>query len=105
MGYTLADRVMTRIEYELSHAPPSDSPHWFIILYSIAGGTGSGTQTIKFLSFLMQEIGLGSRIVSRIREEYAGEQIMSVVVTPYEGGEVVVQSYNCMLCLAELTRY
>eukprot|EP01112_Ceratiomyxa_fruticulosa_P001720 TRINITY_DN11887_c0_g1_i1.p1 TRINITY_DN11887_c0_g1~~TRINITY_DN11887_c0_g1_i1.p1 ORF type:complete len:224 (+),score=49.34 TRINITY_DN11887_c0_g1_i1:254-925(+) len=58
-----------------------------IIMHSISGGTGSG---------------LGSKIVSTIREEYPVEYILSVTISPFADGEVVLQQYNSLLALSHL---
>ena len=60
-----------------------------ILLHSLAGGTGSG---------------LGTRILSEIRDEFSKSFSMSVSVAPFETGETAVQNYNSLLSLEVLQR-
>lgn len=54
---------------------------------SLAGGTGSG---------------LGTFVTKMLRDLYPRAFIMNQVVAPYRSGEVIVQSYNALLTLANL---
>jgi hypothetical protein len=53
----------------------------------LAGGTGSG---------------LGSKIISEIRDEYGKGSIMAASLAPFTGGETTVQNYNALLSLNSL---
>ncbi|KAL7753011.1 Tubulin delta chain [Sorochytrium milnesiophthora] len=59
----------------------------FVLLHSLAGGTGSG---------------LGSRITERLRQDYPMAVVVNQVVWPYHRGEVIVQNYNMVLTLHHL---
>eukprot|EP00039_Didymoeca_costata_P013497 m.205915 g.205915 ORF g.205915 m.205915 type:complete len:408 (-) comp15793_c0_seq1:1183-2406(-) len=61
----------------------------FIVVHSVSGGTGSG---------------LGARILSELREEYARHFVCSVAVTPFVHGESSLQDYNTVLCISELQK-
>jgi len=70
-------------------AEEMDSLPSFLILQSVAGGTGSG---------------VGTDITEMIRDEYGDSTIVNAAVFPYESGEVIVQNYNAVLTLSELTQ-
>lgn len=59
----------------------------FLLLQSMAGGTGSG---------------VGAFAAEALRDLYPSSFIASHCVWPYESGEVIVQSYNTLLTLAAL---
>ncbi len=60
----------------------------FNILQSVAGGTGSG---------------VGAFISGILKDEYRPPFLLNNVVWPYESGDVIVQNYNAVLTLAELS--
>ncbi|GAB4822808.1 hypothetical protein N2152v2_009854 [Parachlorella kessleri] len=66
-----------------------DSFGGFLLLQSVAGGTGSG---------------LGTYLAEQLREEYPQDPMLSHCIWPYETGEVVVQPYNSLLTLSHLSR-
>mmetsp|Transcript_12704 Transcript_12704/g.24651 ORF Transcript_12704/g.24651 Transcript_12704/m.24651 type:complete len:480 (-) Transcript_12704:1010-2449(-) len=68
-------------------AEACDSLSGFLLLQSVAGGTGSG---------------VGSRMTEVVRDEFPGATVANVVVWPHKLGEVVVQNYNVALTLAEI---
>ena len=57
----------------------------FLVISSLAGGTGSG---------------LGSYITELLRDMYSHSAQINAVVCPYADGEVAVQNYNAVLSLA-----
>ena len=59
----------------------------FVILQSVAGGTGSG---------------VGAFYAEQLRREYPNAFILSIIVWPYSTGEVSVQNYNALLTLSHL---
>lgn len=59
----------------------------FVVLMSVAGGTGSG---------------LGAFITNALREEYPSANIVNPIVWPYASGEVIVQNYNALLTSSHL---
>lgn len=56
-------------------------------LFSSGGGTGSG---------------VGTKILQHIRDCFREKRVLSVLVLPYNAGEVAVQPYNTVLTLAKL---
>eukprot|EP01113_Clastostelium_recurvatum_P040939 TRINITY_DN6438_c0_g1_i6.p1 TRINITY_DN6438_c0_g1~~TRINITY_DN6438_c0_g1_i6.p1 ORF type:complete len:269 (+),score=28.71 TRINITY_DN6438_c0_g1_i6:32-838(+) len=81
---SLLGRVMGAFHKEVEAC---DMYHGCVVIHSLAGGTGSG---------------LGSRIVSAIRDEYPHGYVLSIVVSPFEGGEVTLFHYNALLALSTL---
>lgn len=66
-----------------------DSLTGFIVLMSVAGGTGSG---------------MGTRISEEIKNSYPKSVLANQIVWPYNSGEVIVQDYNTLLTTAHLQR-
>ncbi|KAJ1500748.1 Tubulin delta chain [Coelomomyces lativittatus] len=62
----------------------------FVILHSLAGGTGSG---------------LGSFVTEQLRKEYPQATLLNQVVWPFFNGEVIIQHYNIMLTLYHLIKH
>ena len=71
-------------------ADGSDSLEGFMLLHSIAGGTGSGC---------------GSFLLERLNDRYPKKLLQTYSVFPVNdnGGEVVVQPYNSLLTLKRLS--
>jgi len=86
MGYTLGEKVheevMDMIDRE---ADGSDSLDGFIMLHSIAGGTGSG---------------MGSYLLEKLNDRFPKKLLQTYSVFP--SGDTVVQPYNCLLSLKRL---
>ena len=71
-------------------ADGSDSLEGFMLLHSIAGGTGSG---------------LGSYILERMNDRFPKKLIQTYSVFPdTERGDVVVNPYNSLLAMRRLTQ-
>ena len=71
-------------------ADGSDSLEGFMLLHSIAGGTGSG---------------LGSYILERMNDRFPKKLIQTYSVFPdTQGGDVVVNPYNSLLAMRRLTQ-
>lgn len=87
MGETVQDEVLDMIDRE---ADGSDSLEGFMLLHSIAGGTGSG---------------LGSFLLERLNDRFPKKliQTYSVFEDTQNAGNVVVQPYNSLLSLRRLT--
>ncbi|KAJ3031595.1 UNVERIFIED_CONTAM: gamma-tubulin [Siphonaria sp. JEL0065] len=87
-GEKIADEVSEMIDRE---ADGSDSLEGFMLLHSIAGGTGSG---------------LGSWLLEYLGDRYPKKLIQTYSVFPNseETSDVVVQPYNSMLSLKRLTQ-
>merc|ERR1719326_2561470 len=82
------DEVFDMIDRE---ADGSDSLEGFVLIHSIAGGTGSG---------------MGSYLLENINERYAKKLIQTYSVFPMlsnDTSDVVVQPYNSVLTLKRLT--
>ena len=59
----------------------------FLVLMSVAGGTGSG---------------VGAHITEALRGEFPHAFLVNQVVWPYASGEVIVQDYNTLLTLSHI---
>uniref|UniRef100_A0A1I8IZD0 Tubulin beta chain n=1 Tax=Macrostomum lignano TaxID=282301 RepID=A0A1I8IZD0_9PLAT len=82
-GAEIIDKVMDAEECE-----GCDCLQGFQLTHSLGGGTGSG---------------MGSLLLSKIREEYPDRIIMSFSVVPSpKVSDTVVEPYNCMLSLHQL---
>lgn len=91
-GYSKAEKVQEEIFDMIDReADGSDSLEGFVLLHSIAGGTGSGT---------------GSYLLENINDRYPKKLIQTYSVFPLlssETSDVVVQPYNSVLTLKRLT--
>nr|POE80893.1 tubulin gamma chain [Quercus suber] len=85
MGGQVEDEVFDMIDRE---ADGSDSLEGFMLLHSIAGGTGSG---------------LGSFLLERLNDRFPKKLIQTYSVFPDMQGGVVVQPYNSLLAMRRLT--
>ncbi|KAH0541593.1 hypothetical protein FGG08_003941 [Glutinoglossum americanum] len=87
-GETVHEEVMEMIDRE---ADGSDSLEGFMLLHSIAGGTGSG---------------LGSFMLERLNDRFPKKLIQTYSVFPdtQSGGDVVVHPYNSLLAMRRLTQ-
>ncbi|KAF9515563.1 hypothetical protein BS47DRAFT_1371971 [Hydnum rufescens UP504] len=91
-GYSAGERtyeeLMEMIDRE---AEGSDSLEGFMIMHSIAGGTGSG---------------LGSFLLERLNDKFPKKLIQTYSVFPnQQDGDVVVQPYNSLLALKRLVNH
>jgi tubulin gamma len=90
-GYSRGEQVYEEImEMVDREADGSDSLEGFMMLHSIAGGTGSG---------------LGSFLLEALNDRYPKKLIQTYSVFPnnIEISDVVVQPYNSILSLKRLT--
>lgn len=91
VGYSMGDQYMDALMDMLDReAEGSDSLEGFLLLHSIAGGTGSG---------------LGSVLLERLREQYPKKLLQTYSVFPntsQQMSDVVVQPYNSVLALKRL---
>mmetsp|Transcript_120124 Transcript_120124/g.339946 ORF Transcript_120124/g.339946 Transcript_120124/m.339946 type:complete len:467 (-) Transcript_120124:115-1515(-) len=91
-GYSNAEKVQEEIFDMIDReADGSDSLEGFVLIHSIAGGTGSGT---------------GSYLLENINDRYPKKLIQTYSVFPLlssETSDVVVQPYNSVLTLKRLT--
>ncbi|KAF2014944.1 tubulin-domain-containing protein [Aaosphaeria arxii CBS 175.79] len=87
MGEQVQDEVLDMIDRE---ADGSDSLEGFMLLHSIAGGTGSG---------------LGSFMLERLNDRFPKKLIQTYSVFPNtQDGDIVVQPYNSLLSMRRLTQ-
>ncbi|KAK3718479.1 gamma-tubulin [Vermiconidia calcicola] len=86
MGSQVEEEVLDMIDRE---ADGSDSLEGFMLLHSIAGGTGSG---------------LGSFLLERLNDRFPKKLIQTYSVFPAKNDTVVVQPYNSLLALRRLTQ-
>ncbi|PSK60666.1 tubulin gamma chain [Elsinoe australis] len=88
LGEQVQDEVLDMIDRE---ADGSDSLEGFMLLHSIAGGTGSG---------------LGSFLLERLNDRFPKKLIQTYSVFPdtQNAGDVVVHPYNSLLSLRRLTQ-
>ena len=85
-GAEIIDAVMEAIEREADNAPPGGLN--FMMFHSLGGGTGSG---------------LGTLIVTRLREQYPDSCITSAAILSHPSSDaVVVVPYNMVLSLSVL---
>lgn len=89
MGYSMcsgefleASLNCIRMELERCNRPPT-----LVVTHSVAGGTGSGC---------------GTRLTEAMADAFTDVTRLNIAVTPYHFGEVVVQHYNTVLCLAKI---
>ncbi|KAF8636557.1 hypothetical protein AX17_003369 [Amanita inopinata Kibby_2008] len=87
-GEKIYEEVMEMIDRE---AEGSDSLEGFMLMHSIAGGTGSG---------------LGSYVLERLNDKFPKKLIQTYSVFPNaQEGDVVVQPYNSLLTLKRLVNH
>ena len=87
MGEQVHEEVIDMIDRE---ADGSDSLEGFMLLHSIAGGTGSG---------------LGSFLLERLNDRFPKKLIQTYSVFPnMQHSDIVVQPYNSLLSLRRLTQ-
>lgn len=85
-GPSIRDRVLSLVRRE---AERCDRLSTFLLLQSLAGGTGSG---------------VGTYITEVLRDEYPATLLANQVAWPYGTGDVVVQTYNAAFTLAHLNQ-
>ncbi|KAL5529456.1 TUB4 [Sanghuangporus baumii] len=91
-GYSAGERIYEDVmEMVDREAEGSDSLEGFMLMHSIAGGTGSG---------------LGSYMLERLNDKFPKKLIQTYSVFPNANeGDVVVQPYNSLLTLKRLTNH
>jgi tubulin gamma len=92
MGYSMGEGVQEDIMDMIDReADGSDSLEGFMLLHSIAGGTGSG---------------LGSFMLERLNDRFPKKLIQTYSVFPntQDGDDIVVQPYNSLLSMRRLTQ-
>ncbi|KAF1359797.1 tubulin-domain-containing protein [Lizonia empirigonia] len=91
MGYSMGEQVHEEILDMIDReADGSDSLEGFMMLHSIAGGTGSG---------------LGSYMLERLNDRFPKKLIQTYSVFPNtQDGDIVVQPYNSLLSMRRLTQ-
>ncbi|KAJ3539236.1 hypothetical protein NMY22_g4827 [Coprinellus aureogranulatus] len=91
-GYSTGERIYEEVMEMIDReAEGSDSLEGFMVMHSIAGGTGSG---------------LGSFMLERLNDKFPKKLIQTYSVFPNATeGDVVVQPYNSMLALKRLVNH
>ncbi|CAH7685209.1 Tubulin/FtsZ, GTPase domain-containing protein [Phakopsora pachyrhizi] len=92
-GYLAGERIYEEVMDMLDReADGSDSLEGFMLLHSIAGGTGSG---------------LGSYLLERLTDSYPKKLVQTYSVFPNSGdsSDVVVQPYNSLLTIKRLVNH
>ena len=85
-GGRASEELMEMVQRQAERCDRLDG---FLILMSVAGGTGSG---------------VGAKITEVLCDTYPHSVITNQVVWPYSSGEVIVQDYNTILTTAHLQR-
>lgn len=78
-GRHCEERVLEMVQKELEKCDRIDG---FLVMMSVAGGTGSG---------------VGACVTNVLRESFPHSFIVNQVVWPYASGEVILQNYNAIL--------
>ena len=88
MGDQVHEEIMDMVDRE---ADGSDSLEGFMLLHSIAGGTGSG---------------LGSFLLERLNDRFPKKLVQTYSVFPdtHDAGDIVVQPYNSLLSMRRLVQ-
>ena len=85
-GPKSSEHVLEMIQ---TQAEQCDYLSGFLILMSVAGGTGSG---------------VGAYLTECIKDAFPSKTILNTVVWPYLSGEVIVQDYNAILTTGHLQK-
>lgn len=85
-GPTAVSKVLDKAQKQAERCDRLDG---FLVLMSVAGGTGSG---------------VGAYVTECLRDCFPHSTIMNQVVWPYASGEVIVQGYNTILTTAHLQK-
>lgn len=83
-GPLVCDEILTLVQREAEKCSYLRS---FLVLMSVAGGTGSG---------------LGAFITEKLKDTYPHVTVVNQVIWPYASGEVIVQNYNAVLTTSHL---
>jgi len=83
-GPASKEAIMNVVRRQVERCDHLDS---FLVLMSVAGGTGSG---------------VGARLTEYLTEEHPSNPVVNVAVWPYSSGEVIVQDYNSLLTMSHL---
>ncbi len=85
-GPSVCEDILEMVQRQ---AERCDSLSGFLVLMSVAGGTGSG---------------VGTKVSEEIKDLYSKSILVNQIVWPYNSGEVIVQDYNTLLTAAHLQR-
>ena len=86
LGGQASEEVLEMAQRQVERCDRLDG---FLILMSVAGGTGSG---------------VGARVTESLSDFYPHSVITNQIVWPYSSGEVIVQDYNTILTTAHLQK-
>ena len=85
LGPAAADRVLEAVRWQAERCQAVEG---FLVLMSVAGGTGSG---------------MGAFLTEQLKDLYPSAVVVSHAVWPFLSGEVSVQGYNALLSTAHLS--
>ena len=85
-GGRASEELMEMVQRQVERCDRLDG---FLVLMSVAGGTGSG---------------VGAKMTEVLSEAYPRSVIANQIVWPYSSGEVIVQDYNTVLTTAHLQK-
>jgi tubulin delta len=90
LGYEMASGEFLNISMDLIRRELEFCDHskTIVLMHSVAGGTGSG---------------LGTKVTECCEDEFNNATRLNIAVAPYHFGEVAVQHYNAILCLAKIS--
>ena len=83
-GPASKEAILNVVRRQVERCDQLDS---FLVLMSVAGGTGSG---------------VGAKLTEYLRDVYPNNTFLNIVVWPYSSGEVIVQDYNSLLTMSHL---
>lgn len=83
-GPQLISKIISAVRRECESC---DNVKGFLGISSCAGGTGSG---------------VGSYVLERLEDEFPHKNLVSVLVSPYSSGDVVIQNYNTLLTISKM---
>ena len=78
------DTIMEMVRRQAEKCDHLDS---FLVLMSVAGGTGSG---------------VGARLTEYLMDAYPSVSLVNPIIWPYPSGEIIVQDYNSLLTTSHL---
>lgn len=86
-GPELAEKILEKVR---KMAERCEKLRSFFMLYSLGGGTGSGS---------------GSYILSQLADHYPKQWRMATVVMPSDNSDVIIAPYNCAMATSKLCEY
>lgn len=85
-GGRASEELMEMVQRQVERCDRLDG---FLVLMSVAGGTGSG---------------VGTKMTEVLNDAYPSSVVANQIIWPYSSGEVIVQDYNTVLTTAHLQK-